>query len=447
MVRDTLRDISDSENSVTKLEGRLMDGKRIITLTAVCCVACLFVRAAGRPDNKPIQPSHAKLIPTEQLKEDLDSLIRAIGDIHPNMYAQVDKAEFTEIVEAFHRRIDHAMEVSEFYLYIRTLVQCLGDSHTRIETPPGFKLPQITESMRQFGARLRQLAPKDRDSRGRDPYIPAPRHREYTRPYSHHFFPEENTCLVVINTFGRPDQTERYSKAFRETFKTAREKGTTNLVIDIRENSGGCGLTAAKLLKYLASKPFRQIESIEQRLGPELHELCEEHGLDLNRVMAQEYGIDLEGLKSRGEYRSRMTVVGQEPLKTPHGPADRFKGTVYLLIAKPTFSAASNFAATVKHYGLATLIGQETSGERDHYGSVVWIQLPHSKLKGQVSTAHMITVGGMEDRGGVKPDYEIRQKPDDRAKGVDTALQFTLRLIKGDCDDQTPAHNVSMSSD
>ena len=352
-----------------------------------------------------------------------------------------------QIIDEFHRQLDHAMDVSEFYLYVRTLVQCLGDSHTRIETPPGFTVPQITESMRQFATRLRQLVTEGRDSRASAPYTPAPRPSEYTRLYSHHFFPEDNTCLVVINTFGMPDQIEEYTKAFRETFKTTRKNRTANPVIDIRENRGGCGLTATELLKYLTPEPFRQIEHIEQRLGPELYELCEEHDLDLDKVMAEEYGIDLEGLRSRGEYRSRMTVVGQEPLKSPHGPADRFKGTVYLLIGKPTFSAASNFAATVKHYGLATLIGQETSGERDHYGSVVWIQLPHSQLKGQVSTAHMVTVGGMEDRGGVKPDYEIRQKPDDTAKGVDTALQFMLCLIKDDRGDPALTRKVSKTSD
>ncbi len=118
------------------------------------------------------------------------------------------------------------------------------------------------------------------------------------------------------------------------------------------------------------------------------------------------------------------------PFKNPHGLSDRFRGAVYLLIAKPTFSAASNFAAAMKHFEIATLIGQETSGKKDHYGQIVTIQLPNSGLKGQVSTAHMITVGGMKDGGGVTPDYEVRQEPKDTAKGVDTALQFTLDLIK-----------------
>jgi C-terminal processing protease CtpA/Prc len=290
-------------------------------------------------------------------------------------------------------------------------------------------MPQITESMREFGGRLKKLVKEDEGSETNAQYVPAPRKREYTGPYSYHFLTEHNTCLMVINSFGMPDQVKQYAKYFQETFKVIREKEITNLIIDVRENQGGCGLAGDKLLKYLANKPFRQIEKNEQRLVPEFFELCEQYGLNINRIMADEYGIDLENLKSKGNYKPGTTVTGQIPFKNPHKLSDRFKGSIYLLIAKPTFSAASNFAAAVKYFEIGTLIGQETSGEKDHYGQILPIQLPNSGLKGQVSTAHFITVGGMEDSGGVKPDYEVKQKPEDTAKGVDTVLQFTLNLI------------------
>ena len=34
------------------------------------------------------------------------------------------------------------------------------------------------------------------------------------------------------------------------------------------------------------------------------------------------------------------------------------------------------------------------------------------------------------ENGKLLSDYEVKQKPEDTAKGVDTALQFTLNLIK-----------------
>jgi hypothetical protein len=84
----------------------------------------------------------------------------------------------------------------------------------------------------------------------------------------------------------------------------------------------------------------------------------------------------------------------------------------------------------VKFFEIGILIGQETSGKKDHYGQVLPIQLPNSGLRGQVSTAHFLTVCSQNEGGGVKPDYEVRQKLQDTAKGVDTVLQFTLNLIK-----------------
>lgn len=398
------------------------------------CTGLFCVQSYAEPQKltqEAGQTDYVKLIPPEKLKEDLDFLLKTIQEAHPNMYAYISEEKYTAVRGELYRHFDHAMSASEFYVYVQTAVSCLKDTHTMVERPSNFVMPPITESMRELGGRLKEILKDDENSETETQYVPAPRKKEYTGPYSYHFFPEYNACLMVVNWFGMPDEVKQYAKKFQETFKAIREKGITNLVIDVRENRGGCGLAVDDLLKYLANKPFRQIEKIEQRLVPEFFELLEQYGLNINKIMADEYGIDLENLKSEEKYKPGMTVMGQGQFKNPHGLSDRFKGSIYLLIAKPTFSAASNFAAAVKYFEIGTLIGQETSGEKDHYGQILPIQLPNSGLNGQVSTAHFITVGGMEDSGGVTPDYEVKQKPEDTAKGVDTVLQFTLDLIKG----------------
>ena len=396
------------------------------------CTGLFCVQSYAEPQKltqEAGQTDYVKLIPPEKLKEDLDFLLKTIQEAHPNMYAYISEEKYTAVRDELYRHFDHAMSASEFYVYVQTAVSCLKDTHTMVERPSNFVMPPITESMRELGGRLKEILKDDENSETETQYVPAPRKKEYTGPYSYHFFPEYNACLMVVNWFGMPDEVKQYAKKFQETFKAIREKGITNLVIDVRENRGGCGLAVDDLLKYLANKPFRQIEKIEQRLVPEFFELLEQYGLNINKIMADEYGIDLENLKSEEKYKPGMTVMGQGQFKNPHGLSDRFKGSTYLLIAKPTFSAASNFAAAVKYFEIGTLIGQETSGEKDHYGQILPIQLPNSGLNGQVSTAHFITVGGMEDSGGVTPDYEVKQKPEDTAKGVDTVLQFTLDLI------------------
>lgn len=371
-----------------------------------------------------------KLLQTDKLKEDLDFLFKTIEEVHPNMYAYINKKTYAPVKNEIYKQIDHAMSISEFYISIQPVVYCLKDSHTDIFRPSNFIMPQITESMREYGERLRKLVREDGSSKTNAQYIPAPRQEEYMSPYSCHFFPKHDACLMVINSFGMPNQIEQYAHEFQEAFKAIREKGITNLIIDIRENQGGCGLVGDELLKYLANRPFRQIEKIEQRLVLGFFELCEQHGLDISQVMKDEYGIDIEGLKAKGSYKPGIILAGQGKFKNPHEPSDRFKGATYLLVAKPTFSAASNFAAMVKYFEVGILIGQETGGKRDHYGQILPFQLPNSELRGQVSTAHFVTVGGQNDAGGVKPDYEVKQNSEDTAKDVDTVLQFTLNLIK-----------------
>ena len=401
----------------------------LVLATCVLSAAITFAQPQSQ-SQKPGQPVSPEAIAPDKLKEDLDFLFKTIHEAHPNIYAYISEEKYAAVRHELYQRLDHAMSVSEFYVYAQTAVTCLKDTHTRVERPSNFVMPLITESMRELGKRLKEIVKNDEGPRADAQYIPAPRKKEYTASYSYHFFPEYDTCLMVVNSFGMPDEVGQYTKKFQETFKAIREKGVTHLVIDVRENRGGCGLTGDELLKYLADKPFRQIERIDQRIVPAFFELCERYGLNINKIMQDEYGIDLESLKSKGDYRPGAIVTGQVPFKDPHQPSDRFKGSVYLLVGDPTFSSGSNFAAAVKSFTSATLVGQETSGKRDHYGQIVFIQLPNSKLNGQVSTAHFVTAGGTKDPGGVKPDYEVRQKPEDTAEGVDTVLEFTLNLIR-----------------
>jgi hypothetical protein len=405
--------------------------KKTMMFALVLCVLSIAVTSAESQsqNQQPNQPAPLKTIAPDKLKEDLDFLFKTIHETHPNMYAYINEEKYAAIRGELYRQIDHAMSFSEFYLYARAAVVSLKDSHTRIERPSDFVMPPITESMQELGARLKEILKDDQSPKTGARYVPAPRKKEYTGPYSYHSFPEYDTCLMVVNSFGMPDEVGQYAKKFQETFKAIKDKGVTHLVIDVRENRGGCGFTGDELLKYLADRPFRQIESVEQRIVPAFFELCERYGLNINKVMLDEYGIDLEGLKSKGDYKPGAIVTGQVPFKNPNKPSDRFQGSIYLLIGDPTFSSGSNFAAAVKYFKIATLIGLETSGKRDHYGQVVFIQLPNSGLNAQVSTAHFVTVGGMQDKGGVKPDYEVRQKPEDTAKGVDTVLEFTLNFI------------------
>ena len=56
--------------------------------------------------------------------------------------------------------------------------------------------------------------------------------------------------------------------------------------------------------------------------------------------------------------------------------------------------------------------------------------MPNTHLKLQVPRELIVLPGNKDDGHGVIPDYEVKQRPEDTAKNVDTVLQFTLNLIK-----------------
>ncbi|HHD92455.1 MAG TPA: peptidase S41, partial [Candidatus Portnoybacteria bacterium] len=58
---------------------------------------------------------------------------------------------------------------------------------------------------------------------------------------------------------------------------------------------------------------------------------------------------------------------------------NRFKGNVYVLTSKETYSSAADFAQAIKAYKLGKIIGEKTGGWIVCYGDIVEDQLPNSK--------------------------------------------------------------------
>ena len=123
--------------------------------------------------------------------------------------------------------------------------------------------------------------------------------------------------------------------------------------------------------------------------------------------------------------------VGRDiPLKKPGNNSLRYDGDIYVLIGNGTFSGGQSFAAAVKCFDISTLVGQETGSTTIEYGDMMAFTMPNSGLMFYVPCKYFVEACGKPDGRGVIPDYEVKQRPEDTVKGVDTVLQFTLDLIK-----------------
>jgi len=231
---------------------------------------------------------------------------------------------------------------------------------------------------------------------------------------SYQYLPEYNTSLLKIRSFG--GDLEKFREFLRESFQQIRKQKVASLIIDVRENAGGGDHLVNSLMEYLTAKPYRLYEKTEIKISVQSRDIIEH----IRRKVPDKFANKKEG----------DIVILEIPLRTPSTNPFRFTGRIFVLIGSQTFSASTVFASTVKCFHVGTLVGEETPDPPTLYASCVLSRLPNSELDLGVASKYMVAACGKPDGRGVIPDYEVKQKPQDTAKGVDTVLQFTLNLVK-----------------
>jgi len=233
------------------------------------------------------------------------------------------------------------------------------------------------------------------------------------REKHYRFIPEYDAALIKFYKWQEPEKLKLFwDKAFRDIS----EKNVSNLIIDIRENTGGSDQCFHPLLEHLTHKPFRLYDRVEMKIVPQAQERIEQLRRDIPEVFEN---------KEEGDI-----VVFELPFQTPADNRFRFAGRTFVLIGRRSFSASTVFASIVKCFKIATLVGEETGDPTTLYADSIHFKLPNSDLEACVASKLLVTACGQLNGRGVIPDYEVKQKPEDIAKGVDTVLQFTLDLIR-----------------
>lgn len=229
-------------------------------------------------------------------------------------------------------------------------------------------------------------------------------------PGKHYFYHNDRTCYWRYNSFNY-NKTGR--KAIDAVFSEIRDRGSQNLVIDLRFNGGGNSRAGDYILNYITSKRYRMFSGSDVKISKQVYE----KGLlgILARLM-------------RGQifkYRSR--------LKRPHEMGFCFDGRVYALIGPATFSSASGFAAVLEDFDIATLVGEETGGLRECFGDCPRFTLPNSGMQFSVSHKRFFAPRPRpdDDKRGTVPDIAINDELLARYMDADDpVLAFTLNMIE-----------------
>ncbi|MFC1675986.1 S41 family peptidase [Planctomycetota bacterium] len=231
---------------------------------------------------------------------------------------------------------------------------------------------------------------------------------------SYQYFHEYNAVLLRINSFG--GDVGKLKKFLNESFQKIHKEKVSNIIIDVRENTGGSDTHVHPLVEYLTGKPYRLYEKTEIKISPQSRERIEH----IRRQLPDKFTNKKDG----------DIVTLELPFRALSAKPFRFTGQIFVLSGPRSFSASTIFASTIKCSGIGTLVGVETPDPTTLYADIVYSELPNSELRIAVASKCMIAACGKPDGRGVIPDYEVKQKLEDTAKGIDTVLQFTLDLIK-----------------
>jgi len=383
-------------------------GRRRIPHMIVVIFALRFSAVVGGSDTQ----TPAKLSP-EQLGEDTAFLFEQLETVHPDTLAHASEQRYAKIQSYLREQCRQPLTLQEFYDKIRVALDHLEEGHTFVHPPLASTPRQQRESAR---AQLDRALATDSVSRN-----------------SYALLQNPQVCILRYSACGLPRELPQYEAFFARMFAEMRSKGTRGLIVDVRGNGGGFSGTNEALIRHFARAPFRQFEKIRKRLTPQALAFCRSIGVDYGAYLKQAYdtsalSFDPNALPEKGEFTAPARFI--EPVEGPL----RFTGPVSVLVDRGTYSSAQFFASTVQHYGLATLIGEETlpfALGRQHYGDVVFISLPHSQLTVQISTA-ILTITAAGDKGvtRVVPDYKVAQKKSDTEKNVDTVMSFALNMLK-----------------
>ncbi|WP_109098777.1 S41 family peptidase [Aquimarina sp. AU58] len=267
----------------------------------------------------------------------------------------------------------------------------------------------------------------------------------YEKPYYLEYV-DDNTALLTVNTFST--ETRKNQKKFfgflKNSFSEINKKGIKNLILDIRENTGGDDGNDMELASYLIDTHFkenkyRKLSTIDnvppypQYLLSQWYDMME---LDadstpetIQKTMKKMVKEEMIKGDDGAYYWREDKVIHRDPAK------NKFKGNVFVLTSGRVFSGGGLFSALVRDKSNAIFIGEETGGGYyRHTGSIpLFYNLPNSKLI--FSIFIVINEQDVDKRlfpegSGTVPHHKVYPTIKEFISGKDAVLEKAKQLIK-----------------
>lgn len=244
----------------------------------------------------------------------------------------------------------------------------------------------------------------------------------YGKNISVEFDSTNSIAILKIKSFsgspilGTSINKNRYKKAL----KLIEQEGYSDLVIDLRNNTGGDAASGYSLLSFFTQENHSVV--IKKHKGKIF-----KYAAPSSKVAAVVNFFFGHLFASRiPTFKARESIV-----KVKKSKNYCFKGDVFIIANGFTLSTASNVTSLFKNKTNAIIVGQETGGSENNLNAYFFpiIKLPYSKIKIQIPQ-HKINLNLVENKGsGIIPHIPITYSIDDRISTDDLEIRKIIKMV------------------
>lgn len=202
-----------------------------------------------------------------------------------------------------------------------------------------------------------------------------------------------------------------YRKFIDSSFTKISTSNTETLIIDLRNNRGGNDSFSDYLVSYIANKPFKW----HSKLKIKTSKILKAHTKKNNDTTDAYFKAILN-------HNDGETYMFPFENYQPQPKNKRFKGKVYVLINRHSYSQAAVTAAQIQDYKFGTLVGEETGDYPTLYAAQFQYTLPNTGIIVKISKGQIVRVNGSEKQEGVIPDIfitaDLLDDKDEILKGI-----------------------------
>jgi len=208
------------------------------------------------------------------------------------------------------------------------------------------------------------------------------------------------------------------------------------LFLDLRDNGGGEHSITEEINNYLLKEPWVLVSKAKIKMSDEFYGVFPKSVRWLARILPKKPSLKLAAATMTKNTKIEKTIVTKDPVtrqrlfeihtrpRQHYSKTYLYSGKLFLLTNRNSYSMSGMYAAIMKDYKRASIIGEETGGLANPHGSNVALKLPHSKFTFTVSTSRAYRPSGIFDNRGVMPDIPIPYKTLMRAKSIEDMVKL-----------------------